>query len=64
MDNVQCPTCGSRRTEWTQDRVRMCWVIVCVDCDHHFPPPPRAQIARTVADVERAVRDKPWHADK
>lgn len=64
MDNLQCPACNSRRTEWAQDRARLCWVIVCLRCGHTFTPPPRAQIARTVADVERAVQGKPWHAKK
>lgn len=64
MDSIQCPNCGSRRTCWTQDRTNLRWVIVCLDCGHTFAPPPRAQIARTVADIQRAIEGKRWHEER
>ncbi len=58
MDNVKCPACGSRRTEWLRRDLR--YVIRCGDCEREFEPPPQLQIARAVEDCRRAVEGRKW----
>jgi uncharacterized Zn finger protein len=58
-DSVQCPKCGSRKTEWVVEYGYS--VILCHACGQTTEPGARAQIARTVADMTRLVEGRDWH---